>query len=378
MKAIQVHQFGGPEVLTLADVADPQAGPGELVIKLEAIGVNPVDTYIRAGIHAMQPAFPYVPGSDAAGCVETVGEGVTAFKPGDRVYAAGSVRGSWNDCYAERLLRRADQVFALPEEVSFAQGSALGVPYGTAYRALFQRAGARAGESVFVHGASGAVGTAAVQLAASHGMTAIGTAGSERGRELVKAQGAAHVLDHTAAGYLDSLAELCGGKGPDVILEMLADVNLANDMDGSERGCDLVKAQGAHVLDHTAEGYLDSVAELCGGKGPDVILEMLADVNLANDMEVAGHGGRIVVIGNRGAIEINARVAMMKDLDIRGMALPNTPDEPMAEIHAALGKGLAAGDLKPVIGLEMALAEAAAAHVKVLEPGAYGKIVLLP
>ncbi len=324
MKAIQVHQFGGPEVLTLADVADPQAGPGELVIKLEAIGVNPVDTYIRAGIHAMQPAFPYVPGSDAAGCVETVGEGVTAFKPGDRVYAAGSVRGSWNDCYAERLLRRADQVFALPEEVSFAQGSALGVPYGTAYRALFQRAGARAGESVFVHGASGAVGTAAVQLAASHGMTAIGTAGSERGRELVKAQGAAHVLDHTAAGYLDSLAELCGGKGPDVILEMLADVNLANDMDA------------------------------------------------------AGHGGRIVVIGNRGAIEINARVAMMKDLDIRGMALPNTPDEPMAEIHAALGKGLAAGDLKPVIGLEMALAEAAAAHVKVLEPGAYGKIVLLP
>jgi NADPH2:quinone reductase len=175
-----------------------------------------------------------------------------------------------------------------------------------------------------VHGASGAVGTAAVQLAASHGMTVIGTAGSDRGRELVKAQGAAHVLDHTTAGYLDALAELCGGKGP------------------------------------------------------NVILEMLADVNLANDMEVAGHGGRIVVIGNRGAIEINARVAMMKDLDIRGMALPNTPDESMAEIHAALGKGLAAGDLKPVIGVEMPLAEASAAHVKVLEPGAYGKIVLLP
>ena len=323
MKAIQVHEFGGPEVLKLGDVADPQPGPGELVIKVEAIGVNPVDTYIRAGSHAMRPAFPYVPGSDAAGSVEAVGEGVSAFQPGDRVYAAGSVRGSWNDCYAERLLRRADQVFALPEGVSFAQGSALGVPYGTAYRALFQRAGARAGETILVHGASGAVGSAALQLAASHGITAIGTA-------------------------------------------------------GSERGCDLVKAQGAHVLDHTAEGYLDSVAELCGGKGPDVILEMLADVNLANDMEVAGHGGRIVVIGNRGAIEINARVAMMKDLDIRGMALPNTPDKAMAEIHTALGKGLAAGELKPVIGVEMPLAEASAAHVKVLEPGAYGKIVLLP
>ncbi len=324
MKAIQVHEFGGPEVLKLGEVPDPQPGPGELVIKLEAIGVNPVDTYIRAGVHAMRPDFPYVPGSDAAGTVETVGEGVGDFSPGDRVYAAGSLRGSWNGCYAERLLRRADQVMALPDNISFAQGSALGVPSGTAYRALFQRAGAQTGETILVHGASGAVGSAAVQLAAGHGMTAIGTAGSQRGRDMVKAQGAAHVLDHTAAGYLDA------------------------------------------------------VAELSSGRGPDVVLEMLADVNLANDMEVAGHGGRIVVIGNRGSIEINARMAMMKDLDIRGMALPNTPDDAMAEIHAALGRGLAAGDLKPVIGAEMPLAEAAAAHVKVLEPGACGKIVLLP
>jgi NADPH:quinone reductase len=324
MKAVQVHEFGDADVLRYEDVADPTAGPGQVVIKVEAIGVNPVDTYIRAGVHLIKPDLPFIPGSDAAGTVLAVGGGVSNFKAGDRVYAAGFVGGSGNDCYAELLLRRADQILSLPDHVSFAQGAALGVPYGTAYRALIQRGAGKAGETVLVHGASGAVGTAALQIAAANGIATIGTAGSQRGLDLIREQGADHVLDHSQAGYLDA------------------------------------------------------VADLTNGKGPEIILEMLANVNLPKDMEIAAKYGRIVVIGNRGPVEINAREAMMKDLDIIGIALPNTPTDDMTAIHAALGKGLADGSLKPVIGKELPLAEAIEAHHAVLRPGAYGKIVLIP
>jgi NADPH2:quinone reductase len=222
------------------------------------------------------------------------------------------------------LVRRAEQFCPLPGNVSFAQGAAMGIPYGTAYRALIQRGGAKAGETVLVHGASGAVGTAALQIAVGNGILTIGTAGSERGLELIRKQGA------------------------------------------------------GHVLDHTKEGYLDEVAALTGGRGPDIILEMLANVNLARDMDIAAKYGRIVVIGNRGPVEINPREAMMKDLDIIGIALPNTSPDEMTTIHAALGKGLADGRLNPVIGKELPLAEAVESHHAVLRPGAYGKIVLIP
>ncbi|MDA1100114.1 MAG: NADPH:quinone reductase [Proteobacteria bacterium] len=324
MKAVRVHEFGDADTMRYEDVAEPTAGPGQIVIKVEAIGVNPVDTYIRAGVHLIRPELPFTPGSDAAGVVLAVGNGVSSFKAGDRVYAAGSLGDAWGDCYAEQLVRRAEQFRLLPDNVSFAQGAALGIPYGTAYRALIQRGAAKAGETLLVHGASGAVGTAALQIAAGNGIAAIGTAGSERGLALIREHGAAHVLDHTKAGYLDT------------------------------------------------------VAALTGGKGPDIILEMLANVNLARDMEIAAKYGRIVVIGNRGPVEINPREAMMKDLDIIGIALPNTPPDDMATIHAALGKGLANGSLKPVIGKELPLAEAIESHHAVMRPGAYGKIVLIP
>lgn len=320
MKAIRVHEFGGPEVLRLEDVEDPKPAGGQVLVRARAIGVNPVDTYIRAGAHAVRPTLPYTPGHDAAGEVEAVGEGVSRVRVGDRVYVAGSVSGT----YAELILCDENQVHAQPERVSFAQGASVGTPYATAYRALFQVARAVAGETVLVHGASGGVGTAAVQLARAAGLRVVGTGGTERGRRLVELQGAHHVLDHHSPGYLEELSALVGGCGV------------------------------------------------------DVIIEMLANVNLERDLVALARGGRVVVVGSRGTVEINPRSAMVRDASIMGMLLFNASERERESIHAGLVAGLENGTLQPIVGRELPLAEAARAHVEVLEPGAHGNIVLLP
>ncbi|MBL8150137.1 MAG: NADPH:quinone reductase [Blastocatellia bacterium] len=322
MKQIRVYEFGGPEVMKLEEVTEPVASSGQVVVRVHAAGVNPVDTYIRAGIHNYRDRgkFPFTPGMDAGGVVESVGEGVNRVKPGDRVYVAGSLTGT----YAEKTLCNQFQVHPLPDSVSYAQGAAVFIPYATAYRALFQRARAVAGETVLIHGASGGVGIAAVQIARAAGMRVIGTVGTEKGKELVETEGAHFVVNH---------------KDPD---------------------------------------YLKRAAAYTNRNGFDVILEMLANVNLGKDLEVLVAGGRVVVIGNRGTVEINPREAMSRDASILGMSLLNTPANELLSIHAAIVAGLESGVMRPIVGKELHLTEAAEAHRLVLEPGAYGKIVLLP
>jgi NADPH2:quinone reductase len=320
MKAIRVSQYGGPSVLELQEVPTLQPGQGQVLVRNHAVGINPVDTYLRSNTDNRGPKLPYIPGSDAAGVVEAVGAGVSSVKPGDRVYIGGSVSGA----YAEMSLCTEAQVHPLPSNASFGQGAATNVPYATAYHALINRGHGAAGETVLVHGASGGVGIAAVQIARSRGMTVIGTAGTPRGRQLVQ-------------------------------------------------------EQGAHAsLDHTAPNYLKELTDLTGGRGPDVILEMLANVNLKADLEVIAMRGRIVVIGNRGAIEINPRAAMNKDAAILGMALFHASAAQLAGIHLALVEGLRNGTLRPVIGQEIPLAQAPRAHEAVMAAGHYGKIILVP
>jgi NADPH2:quinone reductase len=152
-----------------------------VLVGIKAAGVNPFKTYIRTGGYVRKPGLPYTPGADGAGVVLENGAGVSAFKPGDRVYTAGSLSGT----YAEAALCLEAQVHPLSQKISFAQGAALGVPYGTAFRALFQKACSFKGETAFVHGGSGGVGIAAIQLARSIGMTVFATAGSEKGLKLV-------------------------------------------------------------------------------------------------------------------------------------------------------------------------------------------------
>jgi NADPH2:quinone reductase len=320
MKAIRVHEFGGMEVLRLEEVRMTQPEPGEVLVRMHAAGVNPVETYIRAGTYPRLPELPYTPGNDGAGVVEQVGSDVSEFKAGDHVYTSGSISGT----YAEFALCKKEQVHPLPANISFAQGAAMGTPYATAYRGLLQRADAKPSETVLVHGASGGVGTAAVQLARARGLRVFGTAGSDEGLKLVREQGAHEVFDHRA---------------PD---------------------------------------HFEQIMKATGGHGVDVIVEMLANENLGKDLTILAKGGRVVIIGSRGRVEIDPRNTMQRDADIRGMILPNTPPPEMASIHAALVAGLEKGTLRPVIGKEFPLADAAQAHRAVMEPGALGKIVLVP
>jgi NADPH:quinone reductase len=324
MLAIVVRQLGAPDVMQLEEVPAPAPRDGQVLVRMRAAGVNPVDTYIRGGAHARKAVPPYTPGFDGAGEVEAVGAGVDRFAPGDRVYigaAAGSPPAGAGT-YAELALAARDQVHPLPDGISFEQGAALGVPYATAYRALFQRGGARPSETILVHGATGGVGLAAVELARAYGMTVIGSGGTDAGIAAVRAHG--------------------------------ADV----------------------VVNHREPGYTDAILKATAGRGVDLIVEMAAHVNLDRDLGLLAKHGRVVVVGSRARIEINPRDAMGRDADIRGLMLFNVSDRDLAEIHAAIGAGLRNRTLNPVVGRQMPLAEAPRAHEAVLEPGALGKIVL--
>jgi NADPH:quinone reductase len=320
VKAIRVRQTGPPDVMRLEEVPDPAVTAGQVLVEVKAAGVNPVDTYIRSGQYPLRAALPYTPGRDSAGIVRAIGPDITTFKPGDRVYTIGTLTGA----YAQLALCNPAEVYPLPQKLSFPQGAAIGIPYGTAWRALFVRGHAWPGQTVLVHGASGGVGIAAVQIAKAAGLRVVGTAGTDKGLALVAEQGADHVLNHHQSGYLKQLLEITGGNGV------------------------------------------------------DVVLEMLANVNLDRDLGVLAKEGRVVVVGSRGPVQIDARQAMMRDASILGMSMSNATPAGLAMIHAALGAGLANGALRPVINSQMPLADAPKSHELVMSAGAYGKIVLIP
>jgi len=321
MKAIRVHEFGGPENMRLEEIEEPRPGSRQILIAVKAAGINPIDTYIRSGSYAKKkPPLPYTPGFDGAGIVESVGSDIRRFKPGDRVFINGSVTGA----YAEKTLCEEESVFDLPEHVSFAQGAGVWVPYATAHQAIFHVAKARAGETLLVRGASGGVGTACVQTARALGLRVLGTAGSENGRKMLRDLGVHAALDH-------------------------------------------------HAADLTTQ-----ILNATEGRGPDIIFEMLANENLTRDLSVIAHRGRIVIIGNRGTIEINPRDAMNRDATISGMLLLNaTPDE-VFRISAGVAAGLENRSLNPIVGKTFPLHQAPQAHEQVLAPGALGKIALIP
>jgi NADPH:quinone reductase len=325
MHGIQASEFGGPEVLRYRELPVPEPGAGQVRVRLHAVGVNPADTYIRTGTYAFfKPELPYTPGFDGAGVVDEVGAGVEGVGPGDRVFLGALGTPGWSGAYAELAVVDAAGVHPLPPTLSYGQGAAVGVPCVTAWRALFQKAGLRPGETVLIHGASGGVGVPATQLASDAGAVVIGTAGSAAGAEVVRDAGASHVLDHSAPGYLEQLPDLTGGRGV------------------------------------------------------SVVVEMLADVNLEQDLGILAVGGRVVVVGSRGRLEFTPRLTMIKEATVMGTALWNASESETTSALSAVAAKLRSGVLCPVVGEELPLREAAAAHRRILEPGARGKLILVP
>ncbi|MGE0554632.1 MAG: NADPH:quinone reductase [Gemmatimonadales bacterium] len=324
MRAVRVREFGDPSVLKIEEVPAPEPGPGQVQVRVRAAGVNPVDTYIRSGRYAKLPTLPYVPGSDGAGVIAALGSGVEKWKVGQRVFFFGTAESKASGAYAELAVCNADAVYPLPGRVSFAQGAAIGIPYATAHRALFGRGRGRAGEIVFVHGASGGVGIAALQLARWRGLSVIGTAGTEEGLSLVRANGAHFAVSHRAALYLDQIRDATQGKGP------------------------------------------------------NLIIEMLANVNLDSDLGLVAQRGRVVIVGSRGKVEIDPRQTMTKDSTILGFAHWNTDADELNAIYTDIVAGLESEALTPAVGREYPLADAAKAHDAVMAAGAKGKIALIP
>ncbi|XP_030631106.1 quinone oxidoreductase isoform X2 [Chanos chanos] len=320
MRAIRVSEFGGPSVLKLcSDVPVPSPGQRQVLIRVFACGVNPVETYIRSGTYARKPDLPYTPGSDVSGIVEAVGDGTHLLQPGDRVFTTGTVTGG----YAEYAVASEDSVHRLPDSLDYKQGAAIGIPYFTAYRALFHKAHAKPGETVLVHGASGGVGVAACQMARSFGLRVLGTA-------------------------------------------------------GTPEGMNLVLNNGAHqAFNHRDKDYTQRIMEATNGQGINIIIEMLSNVNLSNDLQMLAYGGRVIIVGSRGPIEINPRDTMIKESSIIGVALFYATKEETAECAAALFAGMDAGWLRPVVGPQYPLDKASQAHEDIINsPGAAGKMVL--
>lgn len=319
MKAIQVQAFGGPEKLQLRELDIPEPGNEDVLVQVEAIGVNPVDTYIRAGVYPVLPQLPFIPGKDVGGRVVKVGSAVKRWKEGDRVYSAGTLSGG----YAEWSVCHQSQIFSLPQNVDCKMGAAVGIPGAAAWRGLFKRGRALKGERLLVHGASGSVGIIAVQLAVAAGLEVHGTAGTEEGLAKIRRAGAHKAYNHSSANYLDEMT-------------------------------------------------------FPGDAGYDIILEMLANVNLVNDLALLGRGGRVIIIGSRGEITIDPRATMAKETEILGMSLFNSSEEEMKEAQVGLYQQMNTSRLIPEIALELPLEKAPEAHRRILESGNCGKILLIP
>eukprot|EP00405_Crypthecodinium_cohnii_P018639 CAMPEP_0206469852 /NCGR_PEP_ID=MMETSP0324_2-20121206/30549_1 /ASSEMBLY_ACC=CAM_ASM_000836 /TAXON_ID=2866 /ORGANISM="Crypthecodinium cohnii, Strain Seligo" /LENGTH=383 /DNA_ID=CAMNT_0053943735 /DNA_START=49 /DNA_END=1200 /DNA_ORIENTATION=+ len=340
--AVVVHEFGAPEVMKVEQKALPTLGPGQVLVNIKAAGVNPSDTYIRLGPEGpyaatphLLPKLPFTPGKTGAGVVVSLGESVASVKVGDRVYVHAALTGT----YASHAVCDAETLEILPAAVSYAQGATLGVAGSTAYYALCQRGGLRdpllappgaekEACNILVHGASGSVGLAAVQLArAITTGTVAGTAGTDQGGAAASAAGAAVVANHRSESYVDDLRKAVPG-------------------------------------------------------GFDLILEMFGHVNLPTDLALASKRGKICIIGSRSqTVPVNPRHFMNVEAEVRGVFLPQATAEDRKTIARGLRMHLENGTLKPVIGQEMPLADAARAHKEVMAPssgGAAGSIVLIP
>lgn len=291
-------------------------------MKIAAAGVNPVDTYIREGAFLHLPELPFTPGKDGAGIVKEVGENVKNFKVGQRVFMCKRKFDGYGT-YAEYCLVDEEDLFPLDTKTTFAQGAALGVPYFTAFRALVLKGKCQARETVLIHGASGAVGLASIQIAKKWGLQVIGTAGTPCGLKLIKDVGADFVL------------------------------------------C------------HREKNYLDKVMDITNNLGVNIVIEMLANVNMQKDLEILAPNGRLAIVGSRGVTKIDPRNILGAELQVFGVALLTSSPEEWKETSQSILQGIDEGWVNPVIHKTYSLHDASQAHKDIIHSeGAQGKLVI--
>ena len=320
MRAIVVTKFGDPDVLIEKhDVPCPIPEPNEALVKVGAVGVNPVETYIRSGKYGRLPELPYTPGNDMCGTVVSVGSNVRHLKEGDRVASFGNCRSG---AYAEYCAVDEDCLVHLPNNFDVKKGAALGVPFFTAYKALFLKGNAKPTDTVLIHGGSGGVGIACCQFALSQGMNVIATAGTKEGID-----------------FLESLGV-------------------------------------SHVFNHKESEYIEKIKEKTKGQGVDIIVEMLSNVNLNNDLTLLAQGGKVLVVGCRGTVEINPRLMMTKESSVQGVGLFLTSKKEFVLMRKAIEAGIRNGWINPWVGSIYPLDQASKAHQDIIDNGAKGKMVL--
>ncbi len=324
MKAVRIHEYGGPEVLAYEEVDPPVPTAKQVLVEVRAAAVNPVDAAIREGLFVTPIPPPRIIGSDGAGVVAEVGREVTDVRPGDEVLFTGLGVGSQGS-YAELAVVADVQAVPKPASLSFEEAAALGLVFPTALYALHRRARVQEGETVLVQGAGGGVGSAAVQLARAAGAIPIATV-----------RRAADV---------------------EPVLQLGAD----------------------SVVDLSTQDLREQVLALTGDRGVDVIIEVADDDNLASDLGVIAKGGRIVCVGQgtNPTAEVPFGPASQRDAGLLFMSSANAGRAGMAQMLREIGVMIEEGNVRPVVGVTMPLKEARAAH-ELLAKRHFGKIVLVP
>ncbi len=323
MKAIQVRRAGGPEVLELADLPKPSPGPGQVLIRVEAAGINFADILYVAGEYLVRTRYPMVPGMEFAGVIEALGEGVEGLQPGARVAALGG-----SGAFAEYAVVPARSVLPLPPQMSAAEAAAFPVSYFTAYFALRTQARAQPGEWALIQAAAGALGTASIQIAKQMGLRVIALASSE-----------------------EKLA-LCRRLG--------ADVTLLN----------------------TQDNLVEAVRNATEGKGVDILMEVVGGAGFAQSLKMLAYRGRLLVIGSasREMAQMYPVGLMKGNQSVIGVWLTPFLSDP-AEMQAAVAflmPLVASGQIRPVVGERFKLEEAAEAFRFVLSRKNTGKVILQP
>lgn len=319
MKAIVIHQYGDRSVLSLEQIPTPTPGDGELLVKVFACGVNPVDYKIRAGMIGLPRSFPSVLGYDVSGQVAEVGSGVRRFKAGDDVFFSGLITD--NGGYAEYCVVNESIVSQKPANVSHIEASTIPLSGQTAWEALFERAGVKAGESVLIHAGAGGVGSLAIQLAKWKGLTVFTTAGQPQHIEMVRQFGADHVINYKEADFVEVVQRKTHGDGVDVVFDTVGGDVFGRNFEALKvygRAVCIVEREAPYPLlgawfknatIHTLfmernRERLDQLANLVSEGRLKPVVEKtlpLADAARAHEMVEGGHvGGKVVLVVENG------------------------------------------------------------------------------